>query len=212
MRKPLVIARQGRRPTGPLGWLVARIMARETAAENDVALELLALDPADRVLEVGSGHGDTLAKAARAASRGSLSGIDFSPVMLRRATARHRALVREGRVEFRFGGSDQLPFADRTFDKAYTVHTIYFWMAPLEHLGEVHRVMKPGGRFVLGFRPAEDARFRANHPAEVYCIRPEGEVADLVRRAGFDVLDTIRREFGAKRMSFVVATAGATSG
>lgn len=207
MRKPLVIARQGRQPTGLLGELVARIMAKETAAENDMALELLQLGPADCVLEVGSGHGDTLAKAAKAASRGFLSGIDFSSVMHRHAGRRHRGLVREGRVEFRFGRSDRLPYADRAFDKAYTVHTIYFWAAPLEHLSEVHRVLRPGSRFVLGFRPAEDTRFRATYPAEVYRIRPEGEVADFVRRAGFDVVDTLRRVVGAKCMSFVVATA-----
>jgi ubiquinone/menaquinone biosynthesis C-methylase UbiE len=207
MRKPLVIARQGRRPAGLLGELVARVMAKQTAAENDMALELLQLDPADCVLEVGSGHGDTLAKAAKAASRGFLSGIDFSTVMHRHASGRHRGLVGEGRVEFRFGSSDRLPYADRAFDKAYAVHTIYFWTTPLEHLGEVHRVLRPGGRFVLGFRPAEDTRFRATHPAEIYCIRPEGEVADFVRRAGFDVVDTLRHVVGAKCMSFVVATA-----
>ena len=182
-------------------------MAKQTAAENDMALELLQLDPADCALEIGSGHGDTLAKAA-AASRGFLSGVDFSSVMHRHATRRHRHLVRDGRVEFRLGSSDRLPYADRTFDKAYTVHTVYFWTAPLEHLSEVHRVLRPGGRFVLGFRPAEDARFHATYPAEVYCIRPEGEVADFVRRAGFDVTDTLRHMVGAKCMSFVVATAG----
>jgi ubiquinone/menaquinone biosynthesis C-methylase UbiE len=205
MRKPLMIARQGRRPAGLLGELVARVMARQTAAENDIVLELLQLDPADCVLEVGSGHGDTLAKAAGVASRGSLSGIDFSSVMHRRASRRHRGLVREGRVGFHFGNSDRLPYADRAFDKAYAVHTVYFWAAPLEHLTEIHRVLRPDGRFVLAFRAAEDTRFRATHPSEIYCIRPEGEIADLVRRAGFDVVDTLRRAVGAKLMSFVVA-------
>lgn len=205
MRKPLMIARQGRRPEGLLGRLVARIMARETAAENARALELLRLEPDDRVLEVGSGHGATLAKAASMVTRGALSGVDFSPVMHRHATRRHRALVREGRVTFHLGRSDRLPFADRTFDKAYTVHTIYFWSAPRDHLGEIHRVLRPGGRFVIGFRPAEDSRFGATYSAEIYCIRPEAEVVDCVRRAGFDVLDTQRRAFGARQMSFIVA-------
>jgi ubiquinone/menaquinone biosynthesis C-methylase UbiE len=189
-----------------LGELVARIMARQTAAENDIVLDLLQLDPADCVLEVGSGHGDTLAKAAAIASRGSLSGIDFSPVMHRHASRRHRLLVQEGRVGFHFGNSDRLPYADRAFDKAYAVHTVYFWAAPLEHLTEIRRVLRPGGRFVLAFRPAEDTPFRATHPSEIYCIRPESEVADLMRRADFAAVDTLRRAVGTKLMTFVVAT------
>jgi hypothetical protein len=82
---------------------------------------------------------------------------------------------------------------------------VYFWGAPLEHLTELRRVLRPGGRFVLAFRPAEDALFCATYPSEIYCIRPEGEVADLVRRAGFDAVDTLRRAVGTKLMSFIVA-------
>jgi hypothetical protein len=53
MRKPLFIARQGRRPVGLFGHIVARVMARETAPENARTLDLLDLRTGDRVLEVG---------------------------------------------------------------------------------------------------------------------------------------------------------------
>jgi cyclopropane fatty-acyl-phospholipid synthase-like methyltransferase len=56
-------------------------MAKQTAGANDFALKLLQLRPDDAVLEIGSGHGDTLAKAANTASRDFLCGIDFSTVM-----------------------------------------------------------------------------------------------------------------------------------
>jgi ubiquinone/menaquinone biosynthesis C-methylase UbiE len=180
-------------------------MARQTAAENDIVLELLQLEPADGVLEVGSGHGNTLARVAGLAPRGSHYGVDFSSVMHRHANRRHRGLVREGRIGFHLGSSERLPYADRAFDKAYAVHTVYFWTAPLEHLTEIRRVLKPGGRFVLAFRPAEDALFCATYPSEIYSIRPEGEIEELVRRAGFDLADTLRRTVGTKLMSYIVA-------
>lgn len=206
MRKPLIIARQGGRPSGLLGQIVVRVMAQETAAENDLVLELLQLMPADSVLEIGCGHGDTLAKAARVARGGVLAGIDFSKLTHRHAIRRHRALVAEGRLEFRLGSSDRLPFAAASFDKAYAVHTIYFWTEPLDHLREASCVLRPGGRFVLGFRPAEDPGFQETYPAEVYRIRPQAEVVELVRTAGFNVLDVVERILPGKRMSFVVAT------
>jgi hypothetical protein len=41
MRKPRFIAEQDRKPSGLLGQIVARVMAKETAGENDLALDLL---------------------------------------------------------------------------------------------------------------------------------------------------------------------------
>jgi ubiquinone/menaquinone biosynthesis C-methylase UbiE len=206
MRKPQFIARQGRKPSGPLGQIVARIMAKETADENDFALGLLQLQPEDAVLEIGCGHGDTLAKAAKLASRGLLCGVDFSPVMNHVATRRHRQLVAEKRIEFRLGSSDELPFPDQSFDKVLAVHTVYFWKAPLDHLTEARRVMKPGGLFVLGFRPAEDPGFQATFPSEIYHIRPEAEIARLATEAGFAAVELCNHRRGDMQFSFVMAT------
>lgn len=205
MRKPRFIAKQGRRPSGLLGQIVARIMAKETAGENDFARELLQLQPEDAVLEIGSGHGETLAKCANVVSRGRLCGIDFSPVMHGHAMRRHRRLVAEKRMEFHLGSSDRLPFEDRSFDKVFTVHTIYFWNTPIDHLAEARRVLKPGGRFVLGFRPAEDAGFGATFPSEIYHIRSEADVAKLASDAGFEAVDLRRHTRGKLRISFVIA-------
>lgn len=205
MRKPRFIAEQGRKPSGLLGHIVARIMAKETADENDFALGLLQLQPKDAVLEIGCGHGATLAKCADLVSHGALHGIDFSPVMHRHAMRRHRRLIAEKRIEFRLGSSDRLPFEERSFDKVLAVHTVYFWETPRDHLAEVRRVLKPGGIFVLGFRPAEDAHFRATYTDEVYHIRPEAEVAGLARDAGFNTVDVRRHTRGQLQFSFVIA-------
>ena len=49
MKRSESLARQGRQPSGWLGHIVGRIMARETHAANLVALEHLDLQPADRL-------------------------------------------------------------------------------------------------------------------------------------------------------------------
>jgi len=206
MRKPQFIARQGRKPSGLLGHIVARIMAKETADENDFALELLQLRPEDAVLEIGCGHGDTLAKAANHVSRGLLCGVDFSPVMNRVATRRHRRLLADKRIEFCLGSSDKLPFPDQSFDKVLAVHTVYFWKAPLDHLTEARRVMKPGGLFALGFRPAEDPGFQATFPTEIYHIRPQAEIARLAIEAGFAAVELRKHTRGDMQFSFVLGT------
>jgi SAM-dependent methyltransferase len=45
----------------------------------------------------------------------------------------------------------KLPFEDETFDKIFTVNTVYFWENPVEFLNEIYRVLKDDGTFVLTF-------------------------------------------------------------
>jgi SAM-dependent methyltransferase len=77
--KPLFIAGQDRRPTGILGFIVAWVMAQERANDNGIAISLLDGQDKDRVLDVGTGHGASL---ARFAVKGSVAGVDYSSVMI----------------------------------------------------------------------------------------------------------------------------------
>jgi ubiquinone/menaquinone biosynthesis C-methylase UbiE len=205
MKKPMAIALQSRRPSGLLGQIVGRVMARETGAANRAALGALALEPHDRLLEIGCGHGWTLAAAAQTVTSGRLVGLDPSDVMLQIARRRNAADLRTGRIELIRGTCDRLPFADGAFDKAMAVHTVYFWPHPERDLGEVRRVMAPGGRFVLGFRPGDDAAFAHTFPAEVYHIRPAAEVECAMRQAGFARLRTETKTTPQGLLSLIIA-------
>jgi ubiquinone/menaquinone biosynthesis C-methylase UbiE len=205
MRRPEFIARQARCPTGILGSLLARIMAAETAPENERALELLDLQPRDHVLDVGCGHGRTLARAARAVPEGFVAGVDVSERMVRMATRRNAELVQRGRVEVRLADSCRVPYPDQHFDKVCAVHVLYFWPDPLANLREIHRVMKPGARLVLGFRSSEDARAVADLPASVYRFYPTNEVRTLLEAAGFPRVEIVMPNAAARGVVYAVA-------
>ncbi len=190
MRRPEFIARQASRPTGWLGRALARWMAVETAGANDAALNLLELREADRVLEIGFGHGQTIARAADRVPRGSVAGIDHSEAMLHAARRRCAPLIAAGRVELHAADSAHLPFANGSFDKGLAVHTLYFWRTPEPHLREIRRVLAPGGRLVLGFRPA-GTRGAADFPADVYTFHTPAALHDLLVAADFTAIDTI---------------------
>ncbi|MEO8115093.1 MAG: class I SAM-dependent methyltransferase [Phenylobacterium sp.] len=205
MKRSNLLARQGRLPSGLLGHIVGRIMARETHAANLVALEALDLAPDDRVLEVGFGHGRTLAAAARTVIKGRLAGVDPSAVMLQIARNRNAEALRSGRMELKPGLSEHLPYPDASFNKAYAVHTIYFWRRPERDLREIHRILTPGGRLVLGFRPSEDEGFSRDFPAEVYHIRSMAEVERAISSAGFSGVETVSRPMGKGLMAWATA-------
>ena len=184
MRRPEFIARQSRCPSGFLGRVIGHIMSFETAAANDEALKALDLQPADRVLEVGFGHGRTIERAASMVPQGLVAGIDTSEEMVQMATRRCRHLIDQNRVRLTLGDSARLPYPDRFFDKGYAIHTLYFWDDPQVHLRELHRVLRDGARFLLGFRPKEDGA-AADFPDSIYRFYTSDEVLHLLRSTGF---------------------------
>lgn len=90
-----------------------------------------------RGLEIGVGSGRF------AAPLGVQVGVDPSPAMLAHAAARG--------IEVQTGTAESLPFGDDSFDHALVVTTICFVDSPRQMLSEARRVLKPGGRLVIGF-------------------------------------------------------------
>jgi ubiquinone/menaquinone biosynthesis C-methylase UbiE len=64
-------------------------------------------------------------------------------------------LIQPGRIDLRFGNAAHLPFAGERFDKAYSVHSIYFWPQPEAALQEIRRVLKPNGICLITFLPRQ---------------------------------------------------------
>jgi SAM-dependent methyltransferase len=196
MAKPELIARQSRQPSGWLGEIVARVMALETRPANRLVLEALAAKPDETILEVGCGHGTTLARIAEAGAHAA--GADPSEVMLRVAHRRLRRWIAEGRAELALASSSALPYADARFDAALAVHVVYFWRDPAADLREIFRTLRPGGRLLLGYRP-RDARSLAELPASVYALRSPEEIEALLAAGGFSGVRSSERALGAAR-------------
>ncbi|MCL4368055.1 MAG: class I SAM-dependent methyltransferase [Actinobacteria bacterium] len=96
-------------PRGSLGRVAGWIMARENVRVNRLVVALLAIGPEDSVLEIGCGPGVALADAAGRASRGFVSGVDPSAVMVAQAERRCRKAIDSGRAEVRLAPAAALP-------------------------------------------------------------------------------------------------------
>lgn len=167
-------------PTGLIGRVVGRIMAWHNRPDNEWTISLLAIGDNENVLEVGFGPGQAIKLLSDANSSAHIAGIDHSETMLVAAKRLNRAAIAEARVTLQQGSVEHLPFADETFDQAFSINCIYFWMEPLQGLQELHRVLKPGGRLVVTVRDKEDEPYQAFRPAKL---------SELFKRAGFSSVD-----------------------
>lgn len=103
----------------------------------------------DAILDIGCGAGvDSLIAALMVGPSGSVTGIDLVPDMLERAKQNAKLMEAEN-IEFMEGSAEQLPFPDNTFDVVISNGVFNLVVDKVKALGEVYRVLKPRGRFLL---------------------------------------------------------------
>ncbi|NJN16680.1 MAG: class I SAM-dependent methyltransferase [Oscillochloris sp.] len=140
-------------PRGLAGQVAGWLMALSNRQLNTWAVDLLAVRPADHVLEIGFGPGLAVQALARRVRRGQVAGVDISALMVRQATARNGAAVRQGQVQLHEAGVSKMPFGNATFDKVLAVNNVQFWPDLSHDLREVLRVLKPGGLLAIVLQP-----------------------------------------------------------
>src|SRR5262249_40748898 len=127
--------------------------------------------PSDSVLEIGFGPGIGIQLLAAKVTLGRVAGVDYSVEMVKQAKVRNASAIEAGKVELHPGSVQSLAFDNDTFDKALSINSMQTWPDALAGLREIRRVIKPGGRVVLGF---------TRHSGQ-----PKRGVTGLLAEAGF---------------------------
>ncbi|MGB6431688.1 MAG: class I SAM-dependent methyltransferase [Candidatus Acidiferrales bacterium] len=104
-----------------------------------------------QVLDVGCGTGVAAITAARMGAM--VSAIDLTPELLERARANSKIAALE--VDWREGDVEQLPYGDGAFDVVLSEFGHMFAPRPGVALGEMLRVLKPGGTIAFATWPPE---------------------------------------------------------
>jgi len=140
---------QCQKPSGWLGRLVLWNMNSRHSKVTDWGLSHISVDKHDIVLDVGCGGGRTVNKLAALASEGKIYGVDYSPASVAAALRENKQWIHMARVEIREGSVSQLPFSADTFDLVTAVETHFWWPDLPRDMGEVFRVLKPGGTLII---------------------------------------------------------------
>jgi SAM-dependent methyltransferase len=125
---------------------------RWRTVENSAGYLLPHLAPGMNVLDVGCGPGTITAGLAARVAPGRVTGVDREPGVVDQARAAFGSTA-----EFRAADAYRLPFPDGAFDVVHAHQVLQHLTDPVAALGEMRRVLKPGGR--LAVRDADYGAF-----------------------------------------------------
>ena len=137
------------KPEGVMGKIVVAMMNKGHAGIAAWGFSHLDLQGNEQVLDCGCGGGANVAVFLRMVDEGHVTGLDYSTVSVAKARKVNSAAIAAGRCSIVQGNVQELPFDDGGFDVVTAFETVYFWPELPRCFGEMHRVLKPGGVFMI---------------------------------------------------------------
>jgi SAM-dependent methyltransferase len=184
------LSQQAAMPHEAFGRFLGRRWISETAAVNDITLEILKPAPGERICEIGFGPGGTLSLLAAAGAE--VIGLDVSPDMVKIAARRNADAITTGRMELHHSDGTRIPLPDDSLDAALAVYNLYFWPNPAATLADLARTLRPGGRLVL-VSLADDYPLSSRFDPAIYRVPTEAEAITWLEAAGFTHVGVERR-------------------
>jgi SAM-dependent methyltransferase len=174
-----------------------RAMNRPEAAERLVwAVQTLGVEPDDRLLEIGCGHGVAVSLVCQRLDGGAITAIDRSRKMIEAASKRNADYAAAGVATFQTATPLEADLGANRFDKVFAINVGIFWrQRPVRELEIIGEHLAPGGRLFLFYEsPPRSAAPPDARPAVA-----------LLEGNGFAVVDVLTRDLGRTRVGCVVA-------
>jgi arsenite methyltransferase len=178
------VAGQLGRPHGIFGPFVARALNRGNEKAIVAAVDAAKIELGGVAADIGFGGGLGLQLLLDSiGDDGVVHGIEIADDMLCRAKSR---FGRDGRLRLSRGSLTELPLEDGSVDALITVNTVYFIPELDAACRELARVLRPGGRAVIGIGDP-DVMAQLPFTKHGFTIRPVGEIAAALENSGLQV-------------------------
>ncbi|MBT29372.1 MAG: SAM-dependent methyltransferase [Thalassobius sp.] len=178
-----LLGKQLRCPEGETGKEVAKRMNTSNQDMIENCIQALEIKDDDNILELGPGNGLHVNELLDLANNISFTGLDISEGMVEEA----KNLVTSEKTAFQHFDGTNIPFEANSFDKIFTVNTIYFWEQPEKYAAEIKRVLKPKGIFTIAFA---DSSFMKDLPfiAQGFELYDEEKASTLFKSVDLDIV------------------------
>ncbi len=182
------------------GLIAALSMVLGRKSDAQIVARLSGLVASDTVVDLGCGPGVAARYAARLGARST--GVDPAPVMLRVANL---LTWPSAKVEYVRGTAEAIPLREASATVIWSIATVHHWSEIDSALGEVRRVLRPGGHLVAMERSAQPGA--KGHASHGWTPEQASGFADRCRKFGFDDVRLDRSKSGRRSMVSVLARA-----
>ncbi|WP_160136846.1 class I SAM-dependent methyltransferase [Chryseobacterium sp. c4a] len=186
-----ILAQNLANPQGEKGVEIGEMMNATNIGMTLESIRTLLIEDDENILEIGHGNADHVKSILSLAKGLKYTGIDISETMNMEAKRLNQKF--EDQTEFVLYEGVKLPFENETFDKIFTVNTVYFWENPVEFLNEICRVLKDKGTFVLTFGQ-RDFMEKLPFTAYNFTLYNNDEMEELVSKSHFKRMKTSEKE------------------
>lgn len=196
------LSRQLGDPTGFAGRIVGRVLNRGNRSLVVAAVAATECGLAADIADIGFGGGvglDILLDREGTA----VHGVEMSETMLAQARRRFADDIARGRLRLYAGRMESLPLDDSALDAIISTNTIYFVPDLAAAFAELARVLRPGGRLVLGIGDP-DQMAKMPFTRHGFRLRPVDELVSAIREAGFDQIEDRRVGNGPRAFHLLV--------
>ncbi|EDM36767.1 hypothetical protein PBAL39_17874 [Pedobacter sp. BAL39] len=187
------VASQLSQPQGAEGIKTGERMAFSNANMINRTITSMQLHGEERVLEIGPGNGSHLPALLHLAEGVNYTGIDISSLMVEEALRINSTVVESGIANFVLADGNAIPFTDGSFDRIFTVNTLYFWKEPVAYAREILRVLQPGGKFSLAFA-AKDFMEQLPFTKWEFTLYHIADAVALINNAGFSSWEVLEEK------------------
>lgn len=186
-----ILAQHLANPQGEKGIEIGEMMNATNIGMTLESIRTLAIEDHEHILEIGHGNAGHVKEIFSRAAHLKYTGIDISETMHQEAKKLNKEF--DGLAEFILYEGKKLPFEDKTFDKIFTVNTLYFWEEPVDFLNEIYRVLKNNGTVAITFGQKD---FMEKLPFTEYnfTLYNNDEVEELVSKSHFKRMKISEKE------------------
>ena len=140
---------QTRKPEGFLGKVMLGGMNSGHAAMADWGLSHLPPITPEKAVDLGCGGGRNAGELLKKYPQAHVTAIDYSDLSVAKAKKYNKGMIAAGRCAVQQGDVSNLQLAEESIDLATAFETIYFWPGLEKCFGQVSRILKPGGIFMI---------------------------------------------------------------